>query len=146
MRFVFFWTSLSLLCVLGQAAPPSVVHATSAKSPKPSKPPRPSKPVPSSSIRPNGTSNSSGWKNVQCTSKITDATLNPTARWDAADADDALKAALAAWSSSGSASGLNFPEFISNYFVGPDNWNCGDIGNVPCSTVLTCNQLKYPAG
>ncbi|KAJ5826170.1 hypothetical protein N7474_003308 [Penicillium riverlandense] len=148
MHFVFLGTALSLLCVLGQAAPPSpsVVHTTTANSAghtTTAKSPRPSKPAPSS-IHPNGTSIS--WKNVKCTSQITDATLDPTARWDAADADDALKAALAAWSASGSSSGLKFPEFISNYFSGPDNWNCGDIGNTPCSTVLTCNQVKYPAG
>ncbi|KAJ5959353.1 uncharacterized protein N7479_006503 [Penicillium vulpinum] len=86
------------------------------------------------------------WMDLTCTPDITDATLDPTARWNAAGASDALNDAISAWNTYGINTGLGFPEFISSYFTGPDNWNCKDIGNTPCSTVLTCNQALYPAG
>ncbi|KGO46959.1 hypothetical protein PEX1_041720 [Penicillium expansum] len=141
MRSIILGTSISLLYAVSVAAVP---HSSRVKtsSAQPSA-------TPAFTIKNLGVTvdtTSSPWKDAQCTTNITDATLDPTARWDAANADDALNDALSAWSTSGAASGLGFPEFISNYFTGPDNWNCGDIGNTPCSTVMTCNQADYPAG
>lgn len=143
MRSICLGTPLSLLYAVSVAAVPgSSAKASSA--------------VPSATpvfkvqnlavVADTTASSASSWKEARCTTDITDATLDPTARWEAAKAGDALNEALDAWSTSGAASGLGFPEFISNYFTGPDNWNCGDIGNTPCSTVMTCNQADYPAG
>ncbi|KAJ5189549.1 hypothetical protein N7491_005879 [Penicillium cf. griseofulvum] len=141
MRSIYLGTSLSLLCVASVAAVP---HSTRAST-------SPSAPSSTPVFRINklavlADQDTGAWKDAQCTTNITDATLDPTSRWNAANADDALKSALDAWTTSGPATGLGFPEFISNYFSGPDNWNCADIGNTACSTVLTCNQAQYPAG
>lgn len=141
MRPIFLGTSLSLLYAVGVSAVP---HSSSVRT-SPSEPS--ATPVfKVKNLAVSADAAASPWKDAQCTTDVTDATLDPTARWNAAKADDALNEALNAWSTSGAASGLGFPEFISNYFTGPDNWNCGDIGNTPCSTVLTCNQADYPAG
>lgn len=143
MRSISLGTSLSLLYAVSVAAVPG--SSAKASSAVPSATPVFN--VQNLAVAADTTASSaSSWKEAQCTTDITDATLDPTARWEAAKADDALNEALNAWSTSGAASGLGFPEFISNYFTGPDNWNCGDIGNTPCSTVMTCNQADYPAG
>ncbi|KAJ5835884.1 hypothetical protein N7447_001910 [Penicillium robsamsonii] len=141
MRYTFLGASISLLYAASVTAVP---HSTRASA-------TPSAPSSTPVFRINNLlaladQATGAWKDAQCTSNITDATLDPIARWNAANGDDALKSALDAWATSGASTGLGFPEFISNYFSGPDNWNCRDIGNTACSTVLTCNQAQYPAG
>lgn len=90
------------------------------------------------------------WQTVQCSqSPITDAAAPAASRWVAADVDNAWNAAVAAWQNYTAASGasrLNLPEFISNYFNGPEGWNCQDEGNIPCSGTVQCDETKYPAG
>lgn len=92
----------------------------------------------------------SSWQSVSCSdSSIANAAAPPASRWEAADTDDAWNAALAAWNSQQSQSGgssLPFSAFISNFFHGPEGWNCQDVGNVPCSTVVQCDQVDHPAG
>jgi hypothetical protein len=143
MRSIFLGTSLSFLYAVSVAAVPGSNAKSSSAAPSAT----PVFKVKNLAAATDTTvSSASSWKEAKCTTDITDATLDPTTRWEAAKADDALNEALDAWSTSGAASGLGFPGFISNYFTGPDNWNCGDIGNTPCSTVMTCNQADYPAG
>ncbi|KAJ5164452.1 uncharacterized protein N7500_006282 [Penicillium coprophilum] len=141
MRSFFLGTSLSLLYAVSVAAVPHSTRVSTTPSAPSSTPDFKLKNLAALADQATG-----AWKDAQCTTNITDATLDPTARWNAANADDALKSALDAWATSGPSTGLGFPEFISNYFSGPDNWNCADIGNTACSTVLTCNQAEYPAG
>lgn len=62
---------------------------------------------------------------------IVDGTQSPQARWNAGGGPDVLTAVLNAWLRQRVSRNLNFPEFVSHYFAGPDNWNCQDIGNIP---------------
>ncbi|KAJ5167599.1 uncharacterized protein N7482_003193 [Penicillium canariense] len=89
---------------------------------------------------------SGNWTTAICDNTIDDATQDPQSRWNAAGGPGALTDVVNAWLSEGSSSNLNFPEFVSYYFAGPDNWNCQDISNIPCSTVVTCNDVNHPAG
>ncbi|KAJ5513232.1 hypothetical protein N7463_002784 [Penicillium fimorum] len=145
MRSTFLGASLSLLYAVSVAAVPHATRASTTPS-APSSTPSSTPVFRIKNLAALADQATGAWKDAQCTSEITDATLDPTSRWNAAHADDALKSALDAWTTSGPSTGLGFPEFISNYFSGPDNWNCKDIGNTACSTVLTCNQAQYPAG
>ncbi|CAI7605456.1 unnamed protein product [Penicillium viridicatum] len=119
MHSIFLGTSLLLLYAVSVAAVPGSSAKASSAVPSAT----PIFKVQNLAVAADTTASSaSSWKEAQCTTDITDATLDPTARWEAAKAGDALNEALDAWSTSGAASGLGFPEFISNYFTGPDNW------------------------
>lgn len=106
-----------------------------------------SRATPSSSARPTPTGS---WQIVSCSDPtIANAAAAPSSRWQAADTDDAWNAAVEAWTGGQSQSGgvsLPFSAFISNFFHGPESWNCQDVGNVPCSTVVQCDQVDHPAG
>lgn len=74
----------------------------------------------------------SSWNDTVCSDLISNATANPYDRWQAAQADDGWNAAVNLWTNRDPSNQLTFPEFISNIFRGPENWNCGDAYNVPC--------------
>ena len=92
---------------------------------------------------------STSWLSAQCSqAPITNAAAAPEARWAAADTDNAWDAAVAAWKAQpapGSVS-LAFPEFVSNFFNGPEGWNCVDVGDIPCSGIVQCSDTDHPAG
>ena len=85
---------------------------------------------------------------MQCDqANLTDSSVDPVIRWSAADADSAWEAAVDNWrEKGGGAIGLPFARSVANFFHGPDNWNCQDIGNTPCSGVVTCDVPSHPAG
>jgi hypothetical protein len=35
---------------------------------------------------------------------------------------------------------------VSSFFNGPEQWNCQDIGDIPCSTTAECTQTHHPVG
>jgi hypothetical protein len=89
------------------------------------------------------------WLEVQCSdSTITDVLADPSARWAAADTSTAWSAAVVAWNTYLSSPGqvLGFPEFISNFFQGPEGWDCANIQNTECSTTVNCEDTNHPAG
>lgn len=93
---------------------------------------------------------STAWSNAQCTqSALANAAADPSKRWAAADANGAWNAAIAAWNNGQPADGniaLPFSESISNFFHGPESWNCQDIGDIPCSGAVQCSDTNHPAG
>ncbi|OQE45970.1 hypothetical protein PENCOP_c001G01521 [Penicillium coprophilum] len=97
---------------------------------------------------------SSIWKTAQCDqNSIDDPTVGFVDRWYAADVPGAWDAMLSEWKrgATGEANnkmyhGLAFPQFVSYFFHGPENWNCKDVGSVPCSSVVQCKDVNHPAG
>lgn len=94
--------------------------------------------------------NAIDWQTVKCTDpNLTNAAINPATRWAAASANDAWQAAVKAWNGGSVAQGniaLTFAESVSNTFHGPDQWNCKDVGDIPCSSVVQCSSTNHPAG
>jgi hypothetical protein len=87
------------------------------------------------------------FQNAQCTNPaITDAATDPTTRWNSVGADIAWDAAVLSWINRPASNTLTFSQQISNFFHGPDNWICTDLGNTPCEGSVQCNDVNYPAG
>ncbi|KAI5460680.1 hypothetical protein BGZ63DRAFT_425168 [Mariannaea sp. PMI_226] len=91
------------------------------------------------------------WTQVSCTDYgVTDAAMPSNQRWTALDANGAWSEVTNAWNNDPAPDGdltLQFPEWLMNYFHGPDNWNCQDINNGGCSPgVLQCGDTTHPAG
>ncbi|KAF2188885.1 hypothetical protein K469DRAFT_748124 [Zopfia rhizophila CBS 207.26] len=90
------------------------------------------------------------WAKKTCKDKgVTDASLEPATRWNSLDTRNALSAANYAWNHNPVEEGhirLSYPMMVSNFFQGPEQWNCQDIANVPCSTTIKCDETNYPAG
>lgn len=94
--------------------------------------------------------NTPKWEEVKCTdTNITDAKVASNIRWQAADANTSWDAAVAAWHNYIPGDGqvqLKFPAFISDFYGGPEGWDCQDPVNTPCSTTVQCADTKTPAG
>ncbi|KAF4822056.1 hypothetical protein CGCSCA5_v002762 [Colletotrichum siamense] len=94
--------------------------------------------------------NTPNWEEVKCTdTNITDAKVASNIRWQAADANTSWDAAVAAWHNYTPGDGqvqLKFPAFISDFYGGPEGWDCQDPVNTPCSTTVQCADTKNPAG
>ncbi|KAL0937981.1 uncharacterized protein CTRU02_207712 [Colletotrichum truncatum] len=90
------------------------------------------------------------WETVKCSDpNITDAKVTADVRWAAADTNASWKEAVAAWQNYKPGEGevkLKFPAFISDYYGGPEGWDCQDPVNTPCSTTVQCDETKHPAG
>lgn len=92
------------------------------------------------------------WEEVTCSDPnvdITDAKALANVRWQAADTNTSWQAAVSAWE--GYAPGtdqaqLKFPAFISDFYGGPEGWDCQDPVNTPCSTTVQCADTTHPAG
>ncbi|KAK1991283.1 hypothetical protein LX36DRAFT_704785 [Colletotrichum falcatum] len=90
------------------------------------------------------------WEDVTCSDpNITDAKVVANVRWAAADTNSSWEEALAAWRNYTPGDGevkLKFPAFISDFYGGPEGWDCQDPVNTPCSTTVKCEDTKHPAG
>ncbi|KAK1595563.1 dUTPase [Colletotrichum navitas] len=90
------------------------------------------------------------WDDVVCSDPtITDAKVAANLRWAAADTNTSWKEALDAWRDYKPEDGavkLKFPAFISDFYGGPEGWDCQDPVNTPCSTSVKCEDTKHPAG
>lgn len=89
------------------------------------------------------------WKTVKCQGTVVDAKALPDKRWAAAGATEALNEVLKAWKEYDSGPNevkFEFSQFASWYLGGPEMWRCTQLLDVPCSTSLTCEDTKYPAG
>ncbi|KZL64404.1 glucan endo-1,3-alpha-glucosidase agn1 [Colletotrichum tofieldiae] len=90
------------------------------------------------------------WDEVTCSDpNITDAKAAANVRWESADTNSSWKAALSSWQNykpEGDAVKLEFPAFISDFYGGPEGWDCQDPVNTPCSTTVQCDETKHPAG
>lgn len=93
------------------------------------------------------TSGADSFQNAQCTNPaIVDAATDPATRWNAVGADIAWDAAVLSWINKPESNTLTFSQQISNFFHGPDNWICTDLGNTPCEGSVLCSDVNYPAG
>ncbi len=89
---------------------------------------------------------------VTCNNSIlSDETQFASAQWQAADGNNAWKSMKAWWLTIrgeqdplGAVSG--FVSSISYAWNGPTQWDCTDIGETYCSSVVTCQQTNIPAG
>ncbi|KAJ5205421.1 hypothetical protein N7472_001869 [Penicillium cf. griseofulvum] len=90
------------------------------------------------------------WTTAQCNqNSIDDATVAFIDRWYASGVPGAWDAVLGEWGNgakNGLYRNLEFPAFVSWYFHGPEQWNCKDVGSVPCSSVVRCDEVNHPAG
>ncbi|TEA15562.1 hypothetical protein C8034_v011258 [Colletotrichum sidae] len=97
------------------------------------------------------TAGSQRWETVRCSdAHITDAKVSAGVRWEAADANTSWRDAVAAWQKytpdGQDAVKLRFSAFVSDFYGGPEGWNCEDPVNTPCSTTVQCDDTKHPAG
>lgn len=90
------------------------------------------------------------WETVTCSDpKITDAKALANERWQAADVATSWTAALTSWQQYEPGNGqthLKFPAFISDFYGGPEGWDCQNPVNTPCSTTVKCADTTHPAG
>lgn len=90
------------------------------------------------------------WQSITCdTTNVTDARVDSYIRWNAADTNESWQAVVAAWQAYNPGQDqvpLKFGAFVSNYFNGPEAWDCQDPTNVPCSTTVGCWSVSHPAG
>ncbi|EFQ36439.1 uncharacterized protein GLRG_11584 [Colletotrichum graminicola M1.001] len=89
------------------------------------------------------------WRNATCSGPITDAMALPNLRWEAAGASAALSDLMDSWRNYSSGPyevKFEFSQYASWYFGGPEMWRCTQLLDVPCSTSVSCEGTKYPAG
>ncbi|KAL0933662.1 uncharacterized protein CTRU02_210461 [Colletotrichum truncatum] len=89
------------------------------------------------------------WRAAKCEGVVVDAKALPNRRWEAANATAALHEMIAAWKEYDSKPNevkFEFSEFASWFLGGPELWRCTKLLDVPCSTSLTCQDTKFPAG
>ncbi|KAK1477569.1 hypothetical protein CTAM01_15163 [Colletotrichum tamarilloi] len=90
------------------------------------------------------------WEQTTCSdANVTDAKVLANVRWASADTNTSWKEAVAAWQvyKPGTTSAqLKFPAFFSDFYGGPEGWDCQDPVNTPCSTTVQCADTKHPAG
>ena len=53
-------------------------------------------------------------------------------RWAEAECDDAWAAVTQNWTTVGGAQNLDFVQYVSEYWNGPQQWDCGKMGEDPC--------------
>ena len=91
---------------------------------------------------------------AKCSDPIfNDETQTSAAQWAAADGDDAWANAKRWWTvlrddpdednTLGAIQG--FVESVSYYWQGPTQWDCGDLGDTFCDSVVTCQEANIPA-
>ncbi|OTA98047.1 carbohydrate esterase family 3 protein [Hypoxylon sp. CI-4A] len=78
---------------------------------------------------------------------VTDADQDQGDRWNGVDTDTAIEMVLLDYFYEQDDTSLTFPEYVSNYFHGPEGMNCGKTADkVGCETVSECSDTNHPAG
>lgn len=88
------------------------------------------------------------YQTVDClNSGITDADQDQVTRWRDVFTDTAFEVVILDYFYEQDTTKLTFPEYVSNYFNGPENMNCGKSDVlVGCETMSECSDTNYPAG
>ena len=94
------------------------------------------------------------WACVTCNDPtINDDTKTAEAKWVAADGNDGwthVKHWYTVLRDSGNTDPLGaikgFVQSVSWYLNGPTQWDCENIGETYCSSVVTCQQTNVPVG
>ena len=70
---------------------------------------------------------------VSCNSSdVGNPAVDPSVRWAEAKCDDTWSTVTHDWTAASGAQSLDFVQFVSEYWKGPQQWNCGKIGEDPC--------------
>jgi hypothetical protein len=87
-----------------------------------------------------------GYENYNCDKRNTDISISPSDRWSNAYAGDGWNAAVDNWQNKDRALGLKFGASISNFFGGPDGYNCQTTHGGSCETQIGCKDVDHDAG
>ncbi|KAI1765641.1 carbohydrate esterase family 3 protein [Hypoxylon sp. FL1150] len=97
-----------------------------------------------------GTQTATGlaFQTVDCSNPaVTNADQDQSDRWSAVDADTAVEMVLLDYFYEQDDTTLTFPEYVSNYFEGPEGMNCGKMADsVGCEAATECDDVNHPAG
>jgi hypothetical protein len=78
---------------------------------------------------------------------VTDADQDQFDRWEDLHATTAFNSVLLVCLYEQDSTSLTFPEYVSDWFDGPESMNCGQMAaNVGCESYPECDDVKYPAG
>lgn len=78
---------------------------------------------------------------------VTDADQDQADRWEDVYTDTAFEMVLLDYFYEQDDTSLTFPEYVSNWFNGPEGMNCGKTAaNVGCESAVQCDDVNYPAG
>ncbi|KAF7558240.1 hypothetical protein G7Z17_g159 [Cylindrodendrum hubeiense] len=85
---------------------------------------------------------------TDCTSdSVTNADQDQYDRWLGVSSDQAFEMAIINWFYDGVTGSLTFPEYVSNFFNGPEGMNCGATApSVGCESPTQCDDVNHPAG
>ena len=84
-------------------------------------------------VTPNAGNEAGNWSTVKCSNDVVgDPRGTPELRWSEADAEDAWTAVARFWNEDPASQGLPFVQVVSNFWHGPEGWNCGKMGTDPC--------------
>ena len=87
----------------------------------------------SSSTSPSATATLADFETVICNSSdVGNPAADPSVRWAEAKCDDAWAAVTQDWTTVPGAQSLIFVQYVSEYWDGPQQWNCGKMGEDPC--------------
>ncbi|XXH02567.1 hypothetical protein Hte_008944 [Hypoxylon texense] len=94
------------------------------------------------------TASNLAFQTVDCLNPaITDADQDQSDRWNAVDTDTAIEMVLLDYFYEQDKTTLTFPEYVSNYFHGPEGMNCGKTAaNTGCESNSECSDVNHPAG
>ena len=82
------------------------------------------------------------WMTLTCTDPaVTDATIDPSDRWNKLGCQPAWLAAVQSASTATNVAQATWPELISNFFHGPDKMGCADLSaRDGCNTNIECQD------
>ena len=86
-----------------------------------------------SSASPSPTATLADFATVLCNSSdVGNPAADPSVRWAEAECDDAWAAVTQNWTTVGGAQSLDFVQYVSEYWNGPQQRDCGKMGEDPC--------------
>jgi GH18 family chitinase len=85
---------------------------------------------------------------MDCTAPaVTNADQDQSDRWDDVYTDSAFEIVILDYFYQSAKTLITFPEYVSNFFNGPEGMNCGKTAaDSGCDTVSECDDVNYPAG
>ncbi|KAH8645403.1 hypothetical protein BX600DRAFT_391288 [Xylariales sp. PMI_506] len=88
------------------------------------------------------------YQTVNCENPaITNADQDQSDRWDEVGTDTAIEIFLLDYFYQQDSTSLTFPEYVSNFFHGPEGMDCGETSaDVGCEAMSECSDVNYPAG
>ena len=90
----------------------------------------------------NGPVQDQNWRTLTCTAPaVTDATIDPTTRWNDLLCQDGWLAAVQDASTAPNIAQVSWPQLIANYFHATDNMECGSLSaRNGCNSNIECQD------